>query len=197
MILTLLIMCMSTTVFANENKYFFTESNGVISWQLKKFSDGEYKPYTGEQISRYILRIYYENQQIPSYKDEYYKTNSFEFQKTFDSLGRVSGHYTIFLQAKDINDNFITIDTSDDLYEFDYKNNSHIDNPTNLRWDGKIAKWDDVKNAKEYEIFLQGYQTSKTSDPYYDFSILTDACPAVGNTCGRGNGYCPVFHPWR
>ena len=61
MILTLLIMCMSTTVFANENKYFFTESNGVISWQLKKFSDEGYKPYTGEQISRYILRIYYEN----------------------------------------------------------------------------------------------------------------------------------------
>ena len=102
MILTLLIMCMSTTVFANENKYFFTESNGVISWQLKKFSDEGYKPYTGEQISRYILRIYYENQQIPSYKDEYYKTNSFEFQKIFDSLGRVSGHYTIWLQAKDI-----------------------------------------------------------------------------------------------
>lgn len=66
--------------------------------------------------------------------------------------------------------------------------------PTNLRWDGCIARWDEVAGARSYSIYVEfllkdsgkrtGLSTS-SSVPYYD---CTDAFKSAGNSLEISQG---------
>ena len=160
MILTLLlIMCLPITVFAEEGLNIRVSSDGVVSWNK----------ITGAE--KYTLLVELGKLGGPTqYKDYNYTSESFELKKFLDEDSRSSGIYYVTVLAKVVGKVF------NENVSYSYTSTkATLDTPTNLRWDGKIARWDDVENATEYTVLLKsnndgGVITVNPSNPEYDFS---------------------------
>ena len=108
------------------------------------------------------------------YREDNYSGTSFNVKKEIDKLQIKSATYRVTIVLND--EQYLQVYHNDARGECNYNYVSPIvlDAPTNLRWDGKTARWDKVENAKKYSIFLKGYKSFESTEPYYDFSVYAD-----------------------
>lgn len=81
--------------------------------------------------------------------------------------------YRVELHATDPKYLHVNSETADSGWVV-YAPMTSIGDPTNLRWEGKTAKWNAVANADGYKVFLRGFQTFDTKEPKLDFSAVED-----------------------
>ncbi len=163
MIVTLLlIMCLPITVFGDE----------LGSINLKLSNDDV---LTWNKISNSVQTLVNITTSggTTAWRDSNYSSNSLNIKEEFDRLAKESDAYKVQI--------FVYMDANhyDKYYgelTYNYTNNSkYLDTPSNLRWDGKIARWNDVDNATNYEVHVctnigSGQYKEETSKPYFDFS---------------------------
>ncbi|MCR5844945.1 MAG: hypothetical protein K6G78_00035 [bacterium] len=96
---------------------------------------------------------------------------SFDLRGFLKTQGRPSGDYPFTIYAGDDEGYRISNEMNRTYTGFV---NESLDNPVNLRWEGKVAKWDAVANADEYTVILRRNHahvtTASTSSTEVDFS---------------------------
>ncbi|MBO4864400.1 MAG: leucine-rich repeat protein [Eubacterium sp.] len=106
-----------------------------------------------------------------SFVGETIEGTSFDIRAFCKQHALASGNYPYTIYAMD-GESFRISNTMSGTYEGFI--NASLSNPANLRWDGKIAKWDAVENANKYSVSLYKddvYVTSQTTnETSFDFS---------------------------
>ncbi|MBQ6824738.1 MAG: hypothetical protein IJP27_08795, partial [Clostridia bacterium] len=111
-----------------------------------------------------------------NYLDTNYQETSFRFAENFDSRRLDSKSYTIRVSAigEGLGDFY------DSMLYYYVSPFDKLEAPTNLRWDGSVARWDAVPNADGYTVYLvqprgTNYASFKVegNTPYKDFSNVS------------------------
>ncbi len=112
--------------------------------------------------------------------DGYKMYNSEAYTADLDYLARAyslpSGQYTLRLCAITSPGDVVVSEVWEGLYTY-VALNDQLPAPTNLRWDGKVARWDAVPHAETYDLWLfiypnttASYHYSGITTNYYDFT---------------------------
>ena len=139
MILTLLLIMCMPMVFADQGDlHMKVSSDGIVTWDKVPGA----KDYT-------LLVEYTKLGGPTAFIDSDYTSESFNIKEAFDNTKKETGVYYVTVHALGTNGTFT--DYCEYYYTSDFSN---LDTPTNLRWDGKIARWDAVENATKYTVHL-------------------------------------------
>ncbi len=132
----LLVVCLPITILAGTNLNV-TESDGTASWTT--VHDGKYVVYVRNDKGAL------------EYTLEQYNISSINIKSIFDEKQKNTGYYRIEVQALDTTGKIIASGSTGFRYKSPYEK---LNAPTNLRWDGTKAKWNEAENATAYEISL-------------------------------------------
>lgn len=166
LVIVVSILCIIPTVYGAKEMFVnktlnLTYSDGVLSWSK----------ITGSNVY-YEVDIWLSNLE---YSEEHYTSQSVNVKEVFDSKGKATGTYKAQVIARGDNNSIIT----SEQVNFTYTSSvTKLEAPTNLRWDGKIARWNASPNATSYRIHLLSARggdvvTYTTSDLEYDFSVTS------------------------
>ena len=148
---------------ASNNLHFYMSDTGVLSWD------------TVPGATKYMFRSYWMPGDFEDWHQEL-TTNSYDIIGEYDNLKRDTHLYRFQVVA--LNDSGIAIDgTADYIIYYYISPYPELAMPTNLRWDGKVARWDAVEGATEgYKVTLYDTDanavggTQTTTNNYFDFS---------------------------
>ena len=167
MILTLLLIMCVPMVFADQGDLGLTvNSNGIATWNRPSgLSYYELQIWEGASGAGSLIK-----------KDAHYTSESFNLKEYLTSYSKPTGYYEICIFPNDKDGKIVGMTTGiADWYTYHYSSEMEkLSSPANLRWDGTTAKWDTVKNATKYNVYLyqpDGHQitNAETSDLEYDF----------------------------
>ncbi len=101
-----------------------------------------------------------------------YESCELNIKETLESVGKPTGTYTLKISARDSDRN--TIAYKEVTYDYTAPK-PRLPKATNLRWDGKAAKWDAVENATSYQVVLWvsgnvNKGTVEVTETEYDFT---------------------------
>jgi len=160
------IMCLASTVFGAKEMFINKKlnlkySDGILTWS-KIFGPDYNDVY-------YEVSIRLNNLE---YIDEHSTSQSVNVKEIFDSKGKATGTYKAQVIARGESNSIITTETVNFSYT---SSQDKLDAPSNLRWDGKIARWNASPNATSYRILLLSATggnvvTYTTNDLEYDFT---------------------------
>ena len=147
----------------SNNLHFYMSDTGVLSWDAVPGA------------AKYMFRSNWMPGDFEDWHQEL-TTNSYDIIGEYDNLKRDTHLYRFQVVA--LNDSGIAIDgTADYIIYYYISPYPELAMPTNLRWDGKIARWDAVEGATEgYKVTLYDTDanavggTQTTTNNYYDFS---------------------------
>lgn len=148
---------------ASNNLHFYMSNAGVLSWDAVPGA------------TKYMFRSNWMPGDFEDWHQEL-TTNSYDIIGEYDNLKRDTHLYRFQVVA--LNDSGIAIDgTADYIIYYYISPYPELAMPTNLRWDGKIARWDAVEGATAgYKVTLYNADgnsvggTQTATNNYYDFS---------------------------
>ena len=147
----------------SNNLHFYMSDTGVLSWDAVPGA------------AKYMFRSNWMPGDFEDWHQEL-TTNSYDIIGEYDNLKRDTHLYRFQVVA--LNDSGIAIDgTADYIIYYYISPYPELAMPTNLEWDGKIARWDAVDGATAgYKVTLYDTDanavggTQTTTNNYYDFS---------------------------
>lgn len=166
LVIVLFMACIMPTSFGakemNINKKLNLKySDGVLTWSKI------YGPDYNDVYYEVSIRL-----NNLEYSDEHCTSQSVNVKEIFDAKGKATGTYKAQVIARSNGNSIITSESVDITY---ISSQEKLEAPSNLRWDGKIARWNASPNATNYRILLLSARggnvvTYTTSDLEYNFT---------------------------
>ena len=158
LVLVMMLGLIPITVYAEEPITPAVSGVGVVSWE--DFGDDEYSVTVVNSQSQSV---------IPSLSVGY--ALSFDLKAKLDELGVPSGDYKIKITGKK-GGNFVY--SNQVTYSYT-SSKAQLGTPTNLHWDGAVARWDAVSGATSYNVALTNgnggtIESKIISENSYDFT---------------------------
>jgi len=162
--LVMLIGLIPTTAFARDREIIPADSNNELNMRVTKSGILEWDSVSGATGYRVLLT----KPNVTQLQTWDVTNNYFLLTTEMDGAKYDSGQYTLSVTAKGGS----SVDAT-----MPYYYTSHVDkleSPTNLRWDGAIARWNEVPGAASYNVALYDFDgrvfSVPTTNNYYDFS---------------------------